>query len=340
MCVDRRVAPRIRRRRASEPSATTSAALLGIMSTAERALPHALRDFASFAMSRVINDGRDAHGRVVALGRFEGEDLDSLVKLSRAPLPSDEEGVGAALASCELRTRMPYSGGEYGYYVSGDLEIEVVAPSCLLEATPEAREKLLQKHVSRSSTQRAVVVRESAEMYATTHERYIESIPAEATKWVREILALRAERERLLHVDGDFLLNTDPKWTTHPSAVDLYCLGIYARDDLRSLRDVRAQHLPALKAMLRIGRRVIEEKYGVKAEDMRVYVHYPPQFYHFHVHYQALSAKETTGSCCERAVQLEDIIDNVERDGDHYAKANLSLKMGERDALFKLVFPA
>ena len=33
-------------------------------------------------------------------------------------------------------------------------------------------------------------------------------------------------------------------------------------------------------------------------------------------------------------LSLEDIIDNLERDGDHYARANLSLKMGERDALY------
>lgn len=148
------------------------------------------------------------------------------------------------------------------------------------------------------------------------------------------------------------MLNTDPKWTTHPdcettdrkswrdhpSVVDLYCLGIYAKDDLRSLRDVRAEHLPALRALLHRGREVIERVYGVKAEEIRVYVHYPPQFYHFHVHYQALSAKETTGSSCERAILLEDIIDNVERDGDHYANANLSLKMGERDNLYRLFF--
>ena len=42
------------------------------------------------------------------------------------------------------------------------------------------------------------------------------------------------------------------------------------------------------------------------------------------------------GCATERAHQLEDVIDNVERDGDFYAKANLSLKMGERDHLYEL----
>ena len=323
-------------------------------SSARGALPHELEDLRAFTLDRVINDGRDAHGRVVALGTFEGEQAQSLVKLNRAPLPSSTDAVRALLREVtSMRTRMPYSGGEYGYYVSRDVEIEVIAPSALTEATEAARDKLLKKHIARSSTQRLVCARETPDMYTTKHEaQYIAGIPKEATNWVREILSFRAEKERLLHADEHFVMNTDPKWTTHPdcettdrkswrdhpSVVDLYCLGIYAKDDLRSLRDVRAEHLPALRALLHRGREVIERVYGVKAEEIRVYVHYPPQFYHFHVHYQALSAKETTGSSCERAILLEDIIDNVERDGDHYANANLSLKMGDRDNLYRLFF--
>ena len=63
--------------------------------------------------------------------------------------------------------------------------------------------------------------------------------------------------------DG-FLLNVDTKWKSHPdcnvppearrawhghAAVrDLYCLAICHRTDLRSLRDLRAAHLPLLAA--------------------------------------------------------------------------------------------
>lgn len=101
-----------------------------------------------------------------------------------------------------MRTRMPYSGGEYGYYVSRDVEIEVIAPSALTEATEAARDKLLKKHIARSSTQRLVCARETPDMYTTKHEaQYIAGIPKEATNWVREILSFRAEKERLLHAD-------------------------------------------------------------------------------------------------------------------------------------------
>jgi len=101
------------------------------------------------------------------------------------------------------------------------------------------------------------------------------------------------------------------------------------------MRDLRAEHLPLLRAMLNVGRDVIERVYGVTGEEMRVFVHYPPQFYHFHVHYQALSAQEV-GCQTERAHLLEDIIDNIERDGDFYAKANITVKVGESEDLVKL----
>ena len=90
-----------------------------------------------------------------------------------------------------------------------------------------------------------------------------------------------------------------------------------------------------LRRMLEKGREVIEDVYGVKPAACRVFVHYPPQFYHFHVHYQALSALEM-GCQTERAHLLEDVIDNIERDSDFYAKASITVKMGERDKLYAL----
>ena len=164
-------------------------------------LPHALADLTSFRAREVINDGRDVHGRVVVLGAFDGCDEDALVKLQRSPLPYDLDGVRALLRRVRLRARAPYSGAEYGYYVGdveraregeegdGDVECDVLYPGCL-SAEAEAREKLLRKHVTRNSTQRVIVVRETPKMYEEAHERYISSIPREATAWVRKILSL------------------------------------------------------------------------------------------------------------------------------------------------------
>jgi m7GpppX diphosphatase len=321
-----------------------------------RAIGAALREF---AIDAVINTGRDdARGTVVARGRFD--DDEALVKVSRAHLPSDVDGLQRVLSRAHARLRAPYSGAEYMYYTAaidrdvregedGDVHVDVICPGWLTSTSRDAREALMAKHIARSSAQKMILIRETPEIYRHVHETYIAGVPDAATAWVYKILSLEKERERLLHADDDFLLNTDPKWQTHPdcattdraswfnhpSVMDLYCLGLCQRRDVRSLRDLRAEHLPMLRAMLRVARDVIARVYGVHEEDMRVFVHYPPQFYHFHVHYQALSAQEV-GCQTERAHLLEDIIDNIERDGDFYAKANISVKMGERDKLMEL----
>ena len=74
-------------------------------------------------------------------------------------------------------------------------------------------------------------------------------------------------------------------WHNHASVRDLYCLGLCHRRDMASLRDLRARHLPMLHAMRDQGLATLERVYGVAADRVKCFVHYPPQFYHFHVHY-------------------------------------------------------
>jgi m7GpppX diphosphatase len=80
-------------------------------------------------------------------------------------------------------------------------------------------------------------------------------------------------------------------WCNHPSVRDMYLLGLCHRRDVASLRDLRAKHLPMLRAMRDVGLATIERVYGVQANRVKCFVHYPPQFYHFHVHYTARLAR-------------------------------------------------
>lgn len=194
--------------------------------------PHALGTLSTFTAIEVINDGRDAGRQVVVRGAFEGCEEEALVKISRAALPSTLEGVGRLFARTRLRTRAPYSGAEYGYFhgtfdaveseeaYEAEANVDVLYPGCLTTTPKEAREKLLAKHIARSSAQRLIAVRETPEMYRAAHEEYISGIPEQAISWVYKILNLEKEKERLLHVDEEFLLNTDPKWTTHPDCAE------------------------------------------------------------------------------------------------------------------------
>ena len=326
------------------------------MSTQQHeSLPDRLQSLAGFKVNEILNDGKES-GVVALLGTFAGCATQSVVKLSRPPIPlGDPDGLASAVT---LSERAPYSGMEYGYYhgvVSPEfapaLSVDVLYPGCLAAETEEARAKLLAKHVSRNTAQAPVVHRETPGSYEAAHVPYMRSIPEGAIGWVYKILAKEKEVERLLYDDPDpkvgFLLNTDPKWTTHPdpkttprgewlghaSVRDLYCLGLCHRRDIRSLRDLRAEHLPLLRAMAAKGRETMRQTYGLADESLRIFVHYPPQFYHFHVHFTNVSVD--VGVSTERAHLLDDIIENLERDSEHYAKCSITCRMGERDELWR-----
>ena len=151
------------------------------------------------------------------------------------------------------------------------------------------------------------MVAETPAMYHAVTAPYIESLDPRSVAWIGNVLNLSKEKERVLYNEAEdeevgFLLNVDTKWKSHPDCAtterstwhghaavkDLYCLAICHRRDVRSLRDLTAEHLPMLKSILAKGPEVIEAVYGIQREELRIFVHYQPQFYHFHVHFTRL----------------------------------------------------
>ncbi len=146
-----------------------------------------------------------------------------------------------------------------------------------------AAQALLDKHVARSTAQASLLVRESVALYAAAHAPLVASLPPASLSWVYKILALEKETERLLlNVPGEdgFLINTDPKWSTHPvgprdswrghaAVKDLYVLGLVHARDVASIRDLRGRHLPLLRAMRDGALQTIQQTYGLAPHQAR-----------------------------------------------------------------------
>lgn len=101
---------------------------------------------------------------------------------------------------------------------------------------------------------------------------------------------------------------------------------------MASLRDLTAAHLPLLREMLDQGPKTIEKIYGVPKDQLRIFVHYQPQFYHFHVHYTRL--ENDIGAQVEKAHLLSDIIQDLEADPDCFKKKTLTYKLSLKDKLY------
>ena len=229
--------------------------------------------------------------------------------------------------------------------------MDVLYPGCLYDESEDAREKLLKKHINRNTAQ--APWRSGKPWRLTRVRTYVHSChsPEGAIGWVYKILALEKETERLLFndptEDAGFLLNTDQKWTTHltttrrPGGMEQARVhegpvlpGTVSQEGCQVFAGPAEGAPPDAEGHGRDGQEeVIRETYGLEDHSVRVFVHYPPQFYHFHVHYTNVAVD--IGVQTERAHLLDDVIDNIERDSEHYAKCAITGRMGENDELFR-----
>jgi m7GpppX diphosphatase len=250
------------------------------------------------------------------------------------------------------------SGAEYSYYnatasaaVSTEYAVEMISPASDAKVDRERPQKSY--YVEESPETYAAVSRPLIEAQLSRDEAKLRSKLADSDLihsrigWLHNVLSGAKETERVLHADDNFLMNVDTKWATHPdcnstpreqwhghpSTDELYCLAIVRDTELPTLRELRTCHLPLLRAILETGRDTIKRVYGVDQDQLRVFFHYHPQFYHLHVHFTR--SHVNPGCEAERAHLLTDVIQNLESDGDYYAKRSITIRLRERDALYK-----
>lgn len=138
------------------------------------------------------------------------------------------------------------------------------------------------------------------------------------TQWIRNIFEGKSETDKIIYQDSNFILLPDYKWD-NCSKDNLYYLGIakkFNNDYIKCLRDINIDHLEVLENMLSMTN-LIEEKHNLEKNSIIAYIHYPPSFYIFHVHYVYLE-NDIFKSGFPRNVLLSDIIQNIKIKSDYY----------------------
>ncbi|DBB15781.1 hypothetical protein WJX82_005294 [Trebouxia sp. C0006] len=114
---------------------------------------------------------------------------------------------------------------------------------------------------------------------------------------------------------------------------------LHRRRDLRSLRDLKLEHVPLLKNIKQKACKVINDKFGVTKQQIRAYIHYHPTYYHLHVHFIHVSVDVGAGMAVGKAHLLDDVIDNLEScSSDYYKLRTLHFTLGANDVLYKQCF--
>jgi m7GpppX diphosphatase len=286
----------------------------------------------------------------------------SVDELEQAIDPSDSTRILTFLADFTFQLTSE-SGAEYSYYTATRttwwrknpfLTVKKMfqpktstKESFKVELISPASDRQIQRSLP---TPRMCLVEETPELYSSVIQPYVQSIvEGGSLSWIRNVVEGKKEVERLLLNMDDFVLNVDTKWRSHPDALtvprqewynhtsvqDLYCLAIIKETGIASLRDLTSRHLPMLRSILEECPKAIETTYGVPRDQLRIFVHYHPQFYHFHVHFTRL--ENEIGAQVERGHLLSDIIQNLELDPDYYANRIICYKLKTSDKLFGLI---
>ncbi|KAF9353180.1 hypothetical protein BGX26_009033 [Mortierella sp. AD094] len=196
-------------------------------------------------------------------------------------------------------------------------------------------------HISKYSRQERKMITETAEIYKKVILPWIEEQPKSRIQWVENILSGLKEKENVLFRDEDpetgFIILPDSKWDRRTLS-SLYLLAISQRSDIRSLRDLKLEHLPMLKNIRDKVAAVVPQQFpGVAHDEVRMFVHYHPSYYHFHVHVTYVTA-QVNGSTVGQSHLLDTIIDNIENiDPEYYSKASLRFALGVNHPVYEMI---
>jgi len=193
------------------------------------------------------------------------------------------------------------------------------------------------------SKQQFHIVRETPALYERIVRPYIDAFPASRTQWIDEIISGRSEAEKILFRSPPaadpfgFLILPDMKWDL-TNVASLYLVALMLLPDIKSLRDLNRSHIPLLRSIRREAANAVESRWGLQATELRLFVHYQPSYYHFHVHIVNASHWGLKGMAVGQAHMLDDIISLLELDEPTgpsiFQRMTLSYGIGEQHGLF------
>ncbi|WVR06597.1 hypothetical protein IAU60_003629 [Kwoniella sp. DSM 27419] len=286
---------------------------------------------ARFTPTRVLSESTSS-GSVYVLGTLE--DLPAIVHVQKAVLSS--ENVGEVVKGLErlevFLENQPYFSAHAWQNQSparpADLNIKVICPATTT-------------HIRKYSQQAKYMVLETREVYDRVVEPYIAGFDESRLAWVYAILEGRKEADRVLfrsEGEGGFVITPDLKWD-QTSMSALYLTVLVQTRRIRTLRDLTPADIPLLRSIKQTTIETVWDRYKVQGNELRMFVHYQPSYYHFHVHVVHVAHEPMAGMLVGQAHMLDDLISLLELSPSTgpslLAQKAYSYPLGEEHGLFE-----
>ena len=303
--------------------------------SATRSSLASLTDLSTFRFTRLLRSDNDvAH----LLGTFPPDPAPAILTLRATKLSSHLiDDFVSTLSSDAVSSNSPLSTPpRLALRHVNDIYHSFTATHSALPSHVDIIHPATEQHITQLSVQQPdVLVVETPHLYRTVHLPYIErqlSQPSHLA-WLSHILDGSSEAERVLGRTDEWVAVAQPEWDMR-SLDTLHALVIPQARGLTSLRALNAAHLPLFAAMREGVVRALGDRCGVKsATELLMFVHYPPSFYHLHVHVVHVSAGASLTSSVNRAVDVFDIEQQLQRDGRWYEQCSIRCRVRDGHAL-------
>jgi m7GpppX diphosphatase len=231
----------------------------------------------------------------------------------------------------------PAAGADAPADLHEDLKINLIYPCT-------------EKHVKKYSRQGARMVTETAEIYRQSVRPYMQQQREQGRlNWVWNIIDGKTEVEDVIYrtvkgvdVERGFLLLPDLNWD-RKTMEGLHLLGLVERMDIWSLRDLKKKHVPWLREMkAKILEATVRTYPQLEEDQLKLYVHYQPTYYHFHIHIVHVALEAGATQAVGKAIGLDSIISQLQTmagsEDTGMEQVDLTYGLGEASELWTEVF--
>lgn len=246
----------------------------------------------------------------------------ALLVAERAPFPASEAYLGG-LAAGLARVRTLGANDVYSWSMArtggggdgedgdddeffADVKINLIYPCS-------------DAHVLKYSKQGARSVTETPALYRDAVRPYMRRQREQGRlNWVFNILEGRTEADDVIYRtppgaagDEGFVLLPDLNWD-RGTLEALHLLALVERRDLWSLRDLRKRHVAWLERMrARLVAATVATYPSVEPDQLKLYLHYQPTYYHLHVHIVHVALEAGATQATGKAVGLDGVIETL-----------------------------
>ncbi|KAK2746066.1 hypothetical protein FQN57_003406 [Myotisia sp. PD_48] len=292
-----------------------------------------------FTLERLLNQDQNDR-RISLLGKIDGSP--ALLIAERAAFIVDTDTLTSFLAHLTRVTTLS-ANDIYHWYLASSGQSNASPPDLKLTLIYPCTDQ----HVSKYLAQSLRMVTETPTIYSCHVRPYMQSKRENGRlNWVYNIIEGRKEQEdiilRVSDPEKGFLLLPDLNWDRKTIGT-LRLLTLVERRDIWSLRDLKKRHVPWLKDMRdKILDGVVQVYPGLDRDQLKLYAHYQPTYYHFHIHVVNVMLEAGNTQATGKAFGLENLISQLETiagdDDAGMADVDISYYLGEESELWVNVF--